>query len=681
MKNATQQARLTASVRGLTKDFHRLRVRVESYRGPIGDSLAAAFWELILESPMCLREMRRICIGRQMALSDEETSSCSSDSDRSSSQSTQDHGFVRRRAVHHQRARRDVRVPLLPLGVRADPAPFRRRVTSLSSSPSESSSSEFATPERIPDAVLAATLEQSSPCPPAVENSDTLSKAPSRAFAKPAFDDTCRSESPPRTEGPMMMKQSDLNSPECVQTKTSGPAESSPIIEGARVSTGSATAAASLSDLPPELRWWPAEGERAGSPGAYQDLSWMRLESPPKAAGSRSAAPSLLPPPPSLPSFRSQQEAVGPRVLLITEGESAATAAKPESPSAGSEDPSPGVARPSGMEAAVVGRSVSPSAGEGRSAAVKAVARPSEESEEDGPRRSASSSMLSFTSSDNDSSSSSSSSDVVESPVRRPRKRRCGGKRVRIASPAAEEIPRRRLSLIEQGVTVEAFNTELSDIFGVEVKPPRSGRYLRWFDRRAGETAGPSREEMRRAQMPLHRKIFFLMEQQSSARDLPEAPAELLAGAFGKAKLASLEEDAVVAWVATQDPTRMTHRICAAAVVGCNGRCPGGGPATFVIRLFATAKEVSFGRRKAKVRGYDWGKLLLREIEHHLVAPRNSPHLLVESVADAWRYWAKLGFELRSSRGAASSGSEGQQLSRYNETLIGVKPVRSFRRP
>ncbi|KAF4701350.1 hypothetical protein FOZ63_003239, partial [Perkinsus olseni] len=195
-------------------------------------------------------------------------------------------------------------------------------------------------------------------------------------------------------------------------------------------------------------------------------------------------------------------------------------------------------------------------------------------------------------------SSSSSSSDVMESPVRRPLKRRCGGKRVRIASPAAEEIPRRRLSLVEQGVTVEAFNTELSDIFGVEVKPPRSGRYLRWFDRRAGETAGPSREEMRQAQMPLHRKVFFLMEQQSSAKDLPDAPAELLAGAFGKAKLASLEEDAVVAWVATQDPARMTHRICAAAVVGCNGRCPGGGPATFVIRLFATAKEVSFGRRK-----------------------------------------------------------------------------------
>ncbi|KAF4692988.1 hypothetical protein FOZ63_031757 [Perkinsus olseni] len=569
MKNATTQTRLITSVRRLTKDFHRLRIRVESYRGPIGDALAAAFWELILESPMCLREMRRICIGRQMALSDEETSSCSSDSDRSSSQSTQDHGFVRRRAVHHQRARRDVRLPLLPLGVRVDP------------------------------------------------------------------------------------KQPDLNSPECVQTKTSGPAESSPTIEGARVSTGSATAA-SLSDLPPELRWWPAEGERAGTPEAYQDLSWMRLESPPKAAESRSAAPSLLPPPPSLPSLRAQQEAVGPRVPLITEGESAAAAAKPEPPSAGSGDESPagGAAGPSEMEAVVVGhRSVSPSSGDGRSAGVKAGTPSSSSSlsesspisassspvaseADDGPRRSASSSRLSFTSS-NDSSNS--SSDVMESPVRRPRKRRCGGKRVRIASPAAEEIPRRRLSLIEQGVTVEAFNTELSDIFGVEVKPPRSGRYLRWFDRRAGETAGPSREEMRRAQMPLHRKVFFLMEQQTSAKDLPEAPAELLAGTFGKAKLASLEEDAVVAWVATQDPARMTHRICAAAVVGCNGRCPGGGPATFVIRLFATAKEVSFGRRKAKVRGYGWGKLLLQEIEHHLVAPRNSPHLLVESVADAWR--------------------------------------------
>ncbi|KAF4714304.1 hypothetical protein FOZ63_025498 [Perkinsus olseni] len=412
----------------------------------------------------------------------------------------------------------------------------------------------------------------------------------------------------------------------------------------------------------------------------------MRLESPPKAAESRSAAPSLLPPPPSLPSLRAQQEGVGPRVPFITEGESAA-AAKPESPSAGSP------AGSGGMEAAAVGRSVSPSGGEGRSDGVKADTPSSSSSsssspistssspvaseDDDGPRRSASSSMLPFTSSDD----SSSSSDVVESPVRRPRKRRCGGKRVRIVSPAAEEIPRRRLSLIEQGVTVEAFNTELSDIFGVEVKPPRSGRYLRWFDKRAGETAGPSREEMRQAQMPLHRKVFFLMEQQSAARDLPEAPAELLAGTFGKAKLASLEEDAVVAWVATQDPARMTHRICAAAVVGCNGRCPGGGPATFVIRLFATAKEVSFGRRKAKVRGYGWGKLLLQEIEHHLVAPRNSPHLLVESVADAWRYWAKLGFELRSSRGAASSGSDGQQLSRYNETLIGVKPVRSFRRP
>ncbi|KAF4733899.1 hypothetical protein FOZ63_004439, partial [Perkinsus olseni] len=153
MKNATTQARLITSVRRLTKDFQRLRVRVESYRGPIGDSLAAAFWELILESPMCLREMRRICIGRQMALSDEETSSCSSDSDRSSSQSTQDHGFVRRRAVHHQRARREVRVPPLPLGVRADPRVRR------------------------------------------------------------------------------FQKQPDLNSPECVQTKTSGPAESRPPVE------------------------------------------------------------------------------------------------------------------------------------------------------------------------------------------------------------------------------------------------------------------------------------------------------------------------------------------------------------------------------------------------------------------------------------------------------------------
>ncbi|EER20256.1 hypothetical protein Pmar_PMAR010017 [Perkinsus marinus ATCC 50983] len=279
--------------------------------------------------------------------------------------------------------------------------------------------------------------------------------------------------------------------------------------------------------------------------------------------------------------------------------------------------------------------------------------------------------------------------------VERVPKRQCGGgggKRVRIASPAAEDIIQRRSSLIEQGVVVEAFNTELSDIFAVEVKPARSARYLRWFDKKSMERdrIGPTKEELSKAHMPLHRKIFFLMEQQLPGRDLPTAPIELLGSTFGRSKLEALEEDSVVAWVASQDPTSMIHRICAAAIIGCNGRSEAG-PVRFIIRLFTTAKEVTFGRRKVKIRGYGWGKLLLQEIERHLVAPRNCPYLLVESVADAWRYWAKMGFELKSSRGsptAASSSSSPDdenadnitaQIGRYNQTLIGSKRATSAR--
>ncbi|KAF4672561.1 hypothetical protein FOL47_000396 [Perkinsus chesapeaki] len=298
-----------------------------------------------------------------------------------------------------------------------------------------------------------------------------------------------------------------------------------------------------------------------------------------------------------------------------------------------------------------------------------------------------------------DSSSSSEGSSAEDSvnhqntPLTRSEKRRRKAGYKKQTSPPkrrGHDAPRPRLSLVDQGIIIDSFNTELGDIYAVEVKPAaKTPRYIRWFDRKSSDPdlAGPAIAEMKRAEMPLHRKIFFLLEQRLPDRELPQAPLDLLAAAFGRAKLGDLESDAVIAWIATQDPAKMTHRVCAAAVIGCGGRRSPGHSPNFIIRLFTTSRDVSFGRRKVRVRGNGWGKLLLQEIEHHLVAARNCPYLLVESVAEAWGFWSHLGFELKSSRTTATSSSDTEgcefdtmRIGVYAQTLIGAKPVRSFRR-